>query len=71
MKILSVTSPKSPHPHTVLVPVLSLWRLFVVSQQRFCEDKAELWVTVTEAPKPALCLGSMLHIGDFFSPSYL
>lgn len=46
VKILSVTLPGSPHPHAVLVPVMSVWRLLVVSQQRFCEDKAELWVTL-------------------------
>lgn len=45
---------------------MSVWRLLVVSHQRFCEDKAELWVTVTEGPNPALSLGSILCIGDFF-----
>lgn len=33
---------QNPLPRAVLVPVMSVWRLLVVSQQRFCEDKAEL-----------------------------
>ena len=35
-----------------------VWRLPVVSQQRRCEDNAELWVTFSEGPGPALCLWS-------------
>lgn len=46
VKVLSVASPKSPLPCKVLFPVRSVWRLLVVSQPSFCEDTAELWVTL-------------------------